>query len=532
MPVSLPPVLHRDLLLAARHPRTFSIRAATAFVLALAGAGVAFADIGHIFGMANPLMTFRIMGSTVFAACLLGGLLLTLDSISAERREGTLGLLFLTPLTATDILLGKWAASCTRGLGALLGVLPILAIPLMMGSVAWPVFLGTAATLVATFVLSSGVGLWASTRSPSTASAFGLALLVLIPLAAVPFLAKFLADSTPAFRGTADPLLHASPVAVLSMGWRWDQPTPASALPRWLQPAGIACLGLIALADAARRLAGEFQQRPNRPSSAPAQTPGRPSPTAAAFHPDHPYASLYQRLLPRLSALNWLEGLCFAAFAGFALATVLTPVRHLGAPLFITTSLIAYALHVFYKIRVATAAALPWTDQLRNGTFELLVTTPLLTPARIFRERALALTQATAARRRILVLVNAILLGLMGVDSVGLDDPEVIISFASLFVAGVILLWTDTRHIVASTLLLSEQPRPTSTLLGRSLFPVLAPPWISALALFAGIAASPVRDWTVPLIFLVTQSVQCLVSFTLARRAERLAQHVFSASQP
>ena len=36
------------------------------------------------------------------------------DSISREKREGTLGLLFLTRLTPTQVVLGKLAAHCIR----------------------------------------------------------------------------------------------------------------------------------------------------------------------------------------------------------------------------------------------------------------------------------------------------------------------------------------------------------------------------------------------------------------------------------
>lgn len=65
----------------------------------------------------------------------LGGALMTADCLSRERREGTLGLLFLTPLSAGDVALGKCASQLLR-LGAIwLSMLPLLAVPVLLGGV-------------------------------------------------------------------------------------------------------------------------------------------------------------------------------------------------------------------------------------------------------------------------------------------------------------------------------------------------------------------------------------------------------------
>src|SRR5690606_15248107 len=57
------------------------------------------------------------------------------DCISRERREGTLGLLFLTPLNAREILLGKSAVNIARSLTVFIAALPILVIPILMGGI-------------------------------------------------------------------------------------------------------------------------------------------------------------------------------------------------------------------------------------------------------------------------------------------------------------------------------------------------------------------------------------------------------------
>ncbi|WCJ58280.1 ABC transporter permease [Fontisphaera persica] len=87
------------------------------------------------------------------------GLWLTADSISAEKREGTLGLLFLTDLRSHDIVLGKLAAHLLQGLTCLLALIPIMCLPLLMGG-RTPEEVGRVALAIgATFLFSLSVGL-------------------------------------------------------------------------------------------------------------------------------------------------------------------------------------------------------------------------------------------------------------------------------------------------------------------------------------------------------------------------------------
>ena len=70
-----------------------------------------------------------------FLGCLFSGVFLTADSLSGEKREGTLGLLFLTDLKGYDVVFGKLIATSLNGFYALLAIFPVLALPLVMGGV-------------------------------------------------------------------------------------------------------------------------------------------------------------------------------------------------------------------------------------------------------------------------------------------------------------------------------------------------------------------------------------------------------------
>ena len=53
----------------------------------------------------------------------------TMDCISEEKREGTLGLLFLTDLKGYDVALGKLCANSVRSFYALLATVPVVVTP-------------------------------------------------------------------------------------------------------------------------------------------------------------------------------------------------------------------------------------------------------------------------------------------------------------------------------------------------------------------------------------------------------------------
>ena len=54
----------------------------------------------------------EVFGWAGFVGSAIAGLVLTADCISQERREGTLGLLFLTDLRGPDVALGNRITLC------------------------------------------------------------------------------------------------------------------------------------------------------------------------------------------------------------------------------------------------------------------------------------------------------------------------------------------------------------------------------------------------------------------------------------
>ena len=131
-PVIVLPVIYRELRASARQAFTYHLRSLGVAVLLLAS--VLF-GLEHGFG---PVLGGKLFGSlhfTLFCAIWVLVPLLTADCISRERREGTLGLLFLTRLAATDIVVAKGLAQGLRALTLWLAVVPVLTVPFLLGGV-------------------------------------------------------------------------------------------------------------------------------------------------------------------------------------------------------------------------------------------------------------------------------------------------------------------------------------------------------------------------------------------------------------
>src|SRR5258708_39610477 len=60
---------------------------------------------------------------------------MTADTLASERREGTLGLLLLTPLRPSAVVTGKMSVYLLRAFSLWFSILPVLVLPLILGGV-------------------------------------------------------------------------------------------------------------------------------------------------------------------------------------------------------------------------------------------------------------------------------------------------------------------------------------------------------------------------------------------------------------
>ena len=187
--MSFLPIVQRELRAASRRKSTYRVRWWSALLLTgvtLVLTGVA-AMSRRGSGVGGPIFNF--VTWYIFGLSLLAGPVLTADALSAEKRDGTLGLLFLTNLKGYDVVLGKFIARSLNAFYGVLALLPILALPVLLGGVTGSELWRVSLALVNALFFSLALGLCVSAFRRDAARAMGDTLgLIVLFVAAVPAL--------------------------------------------------------------------------------------------------------------------------------------------------------------------------------------------------------------------------------------------------------------------------------------------------------------------------------------------------------
>lgn len=175
--MTVPPIVERELRVASRLPWTYWLRVVVATCGLLAGClGLAETQrqglVTNGTGSGEPIYYLVSILGLLLAG--LSGFLFTTDSVSVEKREGTLGLLFLTDLRSHEIILGKFVAHALAALYCQLALVPILGLSLLMGGISMMDCVRMAAALLVVTFASLSLGLLASILTREVQRAVGL----------------------------------------------------------------------------------------------------------------------------------------------------------------------------------------------------------------------------------------------------------------------------------------------------------------------------------------------------------------------
>jgi ABC-type transport system involved in multi-copper enzyme maturation permease subunit len=384
--MNIQPVIARELKTAARRRETWFLR----LVFAV-GIGLAFG-----FGLLLPHVSARQQGQAVliclvvcgFILSLAAGPYLTADAVASEKRAGTLGLLFLTPLAGWEIVVGKMMTHSLQVGYALLGGFPLFFLPQLLGGVLWDEVTRILAVLILTLILSLTCGLFWSTIAIEARTAAPATIACLVLLTLVPWLGIFISvlTATPLSRATV--LAIASPMTPLvfafetpyrisrALGWR-----PISGASVYWTSAGFSLLLSLAFLAASGWLLPRLWRR-SEAGGALAQ-PAVPPKAAWAQTKLHQGLLRFERapLLwlasRRLEEPRWwkpLRGVILVFFVAMlcASATNRTP-----EPGFIAAFCAVYALHLATRIQLALTATERWHDDRKSGALEILLVTPV-----------------------------------------------------------------------------------------------------------------------------------------------------------
>lgn len=176
------PIVGRELRVASRHRSTYWIRLLVALGAIGIGGWIMVMTIREVQQHLG-ITLFVSLSILTFIYSLLAGVLKTADCLSEEKREGTLGLLFLTDLKGYDIVFGKLAATSLNAFYGMLAVFPVMAIPLLVGGVTIQEFWRVVLVAVNTLFFSLSVGMFCSAVSREDRKAVVWAFIVLFVFA-------------------------------------------------------------------------------------------------------------------------------------------------------------------------------------------------------------------------------------------------------------------------------------------------------------------------------------------------------------
>ncbi len=407
------PIVERELRVASRKRSTFWLRVVAALVALVIGGGfmvmallASYLPFGGRVQMGGPL--FAALTWMGLAAALSAGLFFTSDCLSEEKREGTLGFLFLTDLRGYDVVLGKLLVTSLRCAFALVAIFPVLAITQLMGGVEPAAFWKTLLALLHALFFSLATGMLVSALSRDSQKALAAtALLLVVFLAGAPAADLAIAATT---RDNFKAIFSlASPGYVFltadDWGTRFWQTLLPSQIVAWAM-LGLACVLIPRTWQTKARTV---------------------SPTLSRWGFWWRYGGAKRRVSLRRRLLDvhpvawlacrerWQTFVLWVITAAAILAFVAILATGLPTQVWLVWSYIGGALSVMLYLWTASQAARFFVDARRNGTMELLLATPLSA-----REIVIGPWQALL---RLFTLPTMIFLGVYGVGS-GLAQAE------------------------------------------------------------------------------------------------------------
>jgi ABC-type transport system involved in multi-copper enzyme maturation permease subunit len=396
------PVVAREMGVLARRKSMYWSRWVTAilallvmlWLLVVSAAQLSFAELGSSI--------FLILSSLCFTFTVLIGMQATADCLAEEKREGTLGLLFLTDLKGFDIIAGKLAASSLQAALALIGVIPMISLALLLGGVTLRQFGKVALVLANTMFLSLAVGALVSSFSRNERKAMMGTFVALFAIVLGPWMVGF------AFRGYLgfpESLLAASPLYDFSVVHARPGPVLGTPLYFWHSMLGLHAFAWVLLFVAAWVLPKSINELPSRRFR-----------RIREFADNFVYGRLEARKKHRAELLDrnaflWLASrerakpryawaviaffIALYAWIAFQFDNMFFDLAVSGAIMFL--------VHLVFKIWAASEVCSRLIQDRRSGALELLLSTPLAI-------QEIAEGQSLALRRIFLKPIVALLL--------------------------------------------------------------------------------------------------------------------------
>jgi ABC-type transport system involved in multi-copper enzyme maturation permease subunit len=481
------PVVVRELIVKARQPSTYRTRAGTAAIMVAMFVLVLFISNG---------VSQRVVGQRLLNACgmlalaftMISGLFLTADCISSEKRDGTIGLLFLTDLKPYDVLFGKLAGSCLNAVFGLLAVFPVLALPILVGGVTGSEFarLLLAFAVVAFFSLS--IGLLASVVSREAKDALARAIAAMFVFSVLmPALWWLIALATQ--KGTmgmpADNafnfLLWPCPVYTYLKAFAASYATRSGWIAYWSSVLMLVGISIASLVSATLLLPRVWHSETATPLSKLRDClkifAGKGARSTRSIDGTNPIFSLCMHDTRTRRHVRTALVILLPIWIGFL---VLSVTRNTGnEPLFCGAFFTAFAAHLVTKTFIALEASRRFAEDRQSGAMELLLVTPI-------EIKEMLKGQLAAVKRQfrgvlvVLCAMNAVMMFCVVYFSKRLhtENDEAMTGFGVVFFGGIFALMLDFPALAWLAMWRAIASRKHHYAVMITILQVLAPGWL------------------------------------------------------
>jgi ABC-type transport system involved in cytochrome c biogenesis permease component len=435
------PVVERELRVTARRGNTYWTR----FLAALGALVICVWIWGWLtegqLPHARGLMLFRFTAGLAFLSAIRAGATVTSDCLSEEKREGTLGLMFLTNLKSYDVVLGKLAARSVNALYRLFSVFPILAVPLLMGALTLGEFWRMALVLTNTLFFSLAAGILISALSRQERRALLGTLLLILVITAGPPLLGLINWHNRTLPYNEQWLLSS---AVYPWWLSFDAGFKVKPTMFWAACITTHVCGWAQLVGACLAVRNSWRDRPAVGQAALRRDRWR------AWQFGHGAAGLaYRRRLLQVNPILWLVARdrlrqisVWAMLGVVGLLWVWFYDKQGSAALDTSLYLLtAYGLHTIIKLWLASEACRPLAEERRSGTLEVLLSTPLAVDE-ILEGQILALQRQFGWSVALVLVADAIMMFAGMRDQVWESSNDWVVLFLALMIMFVLDLYT------------------------------------------------------------------------------------------
>lgn len=471
------PIVERELRVASRRPATYWGRLQMAGMVMVPTFLMLWEPTGAMGMAQRGVMIFGIVSTISLYGVVFAAARWTADCISSEKREGTLGFLFLTDLKPRDVLLGKLSANSLGALYGLLAIFPILAIPLILGGVTMGDVLRLGLVLLNTIFFALSVAVLVSAVSWQQRQAVSMTVILLMGMAlGVPAISAVVGSLV----GGSSPLQW---LMLLSPTFAAGMITSYAAAPWqfWLSVSVTHLMGWMFFAIACRVLPRVWQDRPAEG----ARLRWRDL-TRSFLLGRVETRQLFRRALLDVNPIYW--------FASRERRLVWYPWLLLGSVflLFIVWPawmfdvrgmdfwpllMASFGVNWFFKHWIASTACAAFSADRDKGAMELMLSTPLRA-ADFLRGHTMALRRQFLAPVIVVMIVESALLAL-AVMTDKLENQPLLMS--AWVAAMIVMLVPDTLALAWTGWWAGLVSKNASTAQGSAYLRVLMPPFVLML---------------------------------------------------